>query len=224
MMPQLATFSALRVGMKVPLMLAEPGVSQFRLLSKLSVLMVVGEEGQGVVGFELGGLELELSLEPWRASPRGLLRAAWRGERVLVWRKAVLESDWERIGDIELPFRLPDTEEILGENTELSSSSGPSRVRGRPLFFFSSPLMLTKPPMLLFSWPPPLPAEPPRPIIVMGGGPELSRDTVGLGPGLGFASDFSWSSPETSARPFTFRFSAVFSREERRSCRYKDQP
>ena len=66
----------------------------------------------------------------------------------------------------------------------------------------------------MFSWL--VPAGAPRPIIVIGGGPELSLDTAG--PGLGLASVFSFSSPETSARPFTFRFSAVFSREESRSC------
>ena len=148
MIPQLATNSALRVGMKVPLTEALPGVSQFLLLSRLSVLMVVvGEEGQGVAGLELGGLELELSLDWSPGSARGLLRAACSGERVLVWRKeAVLERDWDRMGDmLEFPLRPPVTEEILGENTEASSSSGPSSVRGRPRFFFISPLTLTKP-------------------------------------------------------------------------------
>ena len=147
MMPQLATSSALSVGMKVPLTEAAPGVSQFLLLSRLSVLMVVGEEGQGVVGLELGGLELELSLDVGPGSDKGLLRAACNGERVLVCRKEEeLERDWDRMGDmLELPLTPPVTEEILGEKTELSSSSGPSRVRGRPRFFFSSPLMLTKP-------------------------------------------------------------------------------
>ena len=148
MIPQLATNSALRVGMKVPLTEALPGVSQFLLLSRLSVLMVVvGEEGQGVAGLELGGLELELSLDWSPGSARGLLRAACSGERVLVWRKeAVLERDWDRMGDmLEFPLRPPVTEEILGEKTEPSSSSGPSSVRGRPLFFFISPLRLTKP-------------------------------------------------------------------------------
>ena len=148
MIPQLATSSALRVGMNVPLTEALPGVSQFLLLSRLSVLMVVvGEEGQGVAGLELGGLELELSLDWSPGSARGLLRAACSGERVLVWRKeAVLERDWDRMGDmLEFPLRPPVTEEILGENTEASSSSGPSSVRGRPRFFFISPLRLTKP-------------------------------------------------------------------------------
>ena len=52
--------------------------------------------------------------------------------------------------------------------------------------------------------------------MVIGGGPELSLD-------IADAEDeedgglLSFSSPETSASPFTFRFSAVFSKEERRS-------
>jgi len=75
MIPQLATVSGFIVGTKVPFRDPDPGVSQFRPISTCSSLICVdGEAGQGVAGFELGGLELELSLE--LSAERGLVRAA----------------------------------------------------------------------------------------------------------------------------------------------------
>ena len=72
--------------------------------------------------------------------------------------------------------------------------------------------MLRKPPVLLFSGlAPGLAAA--RPIIVMGGGPGPSLEDT----------EASLSSPETSARPRTFRFSAVLSNEDRRSWKQPGQ-
>ena len=62
MIPQLATVSGLSVGTNVPLRDPEPGVSQLRDVSTASSLME-GVVGRGVLGFEWGGLEFELSLE-----------------------------------------------------------------------------------------------------------------------------------------------------------------
>ena len=112
------------------------------------------------------------------------------------------------------PFLTPPcTIEIRGEKTESDSpSSGPSSVLGRPRFRLISPLMLTNPPVLLFSGLAPGLEVTARPIMVIGGGPGPS-----LGDTLGAGSLGSFSSPETSARPLTFRFSAVLSNEDSRS-------
>ena len=185
------------------------------------MIPVAGEGGHGVLGFDTGGLELELSLEVVSSAASGLLRAAWRGDMCCGLAAAEV-SEWLSIGDWvpePPPLRPPCTIEIRGANTLSASSSGPSSVLGRPRFFFISPLMLAQLllTVLLFSWPPGaglLLATPmARPIIVMGGGPALSRDTEAEAE-LGAES---LSSPETSARPFTLRFSAVFSSEESRS-------
>jgi len=69
----------------------DPGVSQFlEFVSNCSTLICVlprvgvmerGSVGTGVEGVDVGGLELEFSLE---FSSRGLLRAAWSGDMLCV--------------------------------------------------------------------------------------------------------------------------------------------
>jgi len=116
----------------------------------------------------------------------------------------------------------PCTEAIRGTKQALSSS-GPSSVRGRPLFLFNSPLIDMKLSLELFI---PLDAGVGLPSICIGGGP-VSLGMAGVLPGavpggtradVAAAAAFFVSSPDTSARPFTFRFSAVFSNEESLSC------
>ena len=79
MIPQLATFSALRVCTNVPLSDPEPGVSRPPKASTASNLMAgPGEAGQGVAGLEWAGLEL--SLELLISEESGLQSAAWSGD------------------------------------------------------------------------------------------------------------------------------------------------
>ena len=137
-----------------------------------------------------------------------------------------MDKDWLSIdGDwfpgIEDPFipPAPCTEAIRGTKQALSSS-GPSSVRGRPRFLFSSPLIDMKLSLELVI---PPEAGVGRPIICIGGGPVSLGMAGGTPPGVepggtrvevAAAAAFFVSSPDTSARPFTFRFSAVFSNEE----------
>ena len=77
MIPQLATFSALRVATKVPLSDPAPGVSRPPRDSAASILMAgAGEAGPGVAGLEWAGLELSRQ----GSEESGLLSAAWRGD------------------------------------------------------------------------------------------------------------------------------------------------
>jgi len=136
-----------------------------------------------------------------------------------------LDNDWLRIEGDWLPGMedplippAPCTEAILTPKQALSSS-GPSSVLGRPRFLFSSPFIAMK---LLSELLSPLEALVGRPIICIGGGP-VSLGMAGLAPGVepvgtladgAAAAAFFVSSPDTSASPFTLRFSAVFSNEE----------
>lgn len=136
-----------------------------------------------------------------------------------------LDNDWLRIEGEWVPGMedpltppAPCTEAIRGPKQALSSS-GPSRVLGRPRFLFSSPFTDMK---LFSELVRPVEAVVGRPIICIGGGP-VSLGMAGLAPGEGpvgtlaegaAAAAFFFSSPDTSARPFTFRFSAVFNNED----------
>merc|ERR1719431_941933 len=84
-----------------------------------------------------------------------------------------------------VPFTppAPCTEDILGTKHALSSS-GPSKVRGRPRFFFSSPLTLTVMKLLSELVKPVTEAVIGRPIICIGGGP-VSLGMAGAAPGVG---------------------------------------